>query len=55
LQEVFAESGLNNITLDTGKMSIVLTGGTISTITWEDENVKKLLEKYKKEDITAAV
>lgn len=55
LQEVFAESGLNNITLDTGKMSIVLTGGTISTITWEDENVKKLLEKYKKEDITAAM
>ena len=55
LQEVFAESGLNNITLDTGKMAIVLSGGNISTVSWEDENVKSLLKKYTKDKITTAM
>jgi len=43
-----AESGATDFTIDTGKISIIFSGGEVTTIDWTDKAVKEIVDKYAK-------
>ena len=48
IKQVLAESGATDFTIDTGKISIIFSGGEVTTIDWTDKAVKEIVDKYAK-------
>ena len=48
IKQVLAESGATDFTIDTGKISIIFSGGEVTTIDWTDQAVKEIVDKYAK-------
>jgi len=44
VKNVLAESGLTDLTIDTGKATLIFSGGTITQVNWEEPNTAEVVE-----------